>query len=100
MTQRQFAACKFRSSDTRTFTYHNDGEPVAPGDVVKVPDRSGDGWRRVEVVSITDKQPPFSTKGIIGKVELEPVGQDFLPDHHSQGEFVHTDELDQRRRRV
>lgn len=67
MPDRKFVACKFRSTDTRAFTYHYDGEePLAIGDIVKVPDRSGDGWKRVEVVSITDEEPSFPTKGIIG----------------------------------
>lgn len=72
---RQYAACKFRSTDTRTFTYHYDGEePLNPGDFVKVPDRSGEGWKRVEVVSIGDEAPSFPTKGIIGlyNPDLEP----------------------------
>lgn len=103
MSKRQYAACKFRSSDTRTFTYHNDGEPVAPGDAVKLPNRHGDGWTRGEVVSVTDQLPPFSTKGILGKIEPEPTAanaNDFQPDHRSGGEFVHADELDQRHRRI
>lgn len=69
----QFVACKFRSTDTRTYTYHNDGDPVAVGDQVKVADAKSDGWKRVEVVSITDEKPPFPTKPILGKVEEEPA---------------------------
>jgi uncharacterized membrane protein len=69
---RQFVACKFRSSDTRTYTYHNDGVPVAVGDQVKVADRSGDGWKRVEVAEIDVPEPTrFETKPILGKVEPE-----------------------------
>lgn len=73
---RQFVACKFRSTDTRSFTYHYDGaEPLTVGDLVKVPDRSGDGWKRVEVVSITDEAPSFPTKEILGlyNTDLEDV---------------------------
>lgn len=63
----KYVACKFRSTDTRAFTYHYEGEePLNVGDTVKVPDRSGDGWKRVEVVSISDEKPSFPTKGIIG----------------------------------
>lgn len=72
---RQYCACKFRSTDARSFTYHYDGdEPLEVGDYVKVPDRSGEGWKRVEIVSISDEEPAFPTKGIIGlyNPDLEP----------------------------
>lgn len=70
---RQFIACKFRPEDTRTYTYHHDGEPVSIGDMVKVPDNRSDGWKRVEVVSITDEMPKFPTKAILGLVEDRPT---------------------------
>jgi hypothetical protein len=66
---RQFAACKFRPDDRRTYTYHWDGEPLAPGDEVKVADRSGDGWTRVTVSTVTHRPPSFDTKPILGRVE-------------------------------
>lgn len=66
---RQYVAVKFRPTDTRTYTYHNDGDPVSPGDEVKIKDRRGDGWSRVTVAEITDEKPPFETKPIIGRVE-------------------------------
>lgn len=77
---RQFVACKFRIADTRTFTYANDGPPVADGDVVRVPDpRGGDGWKKVFVVSVTDEEPPYDCKPILGlHVEDEPAA-DALP---------------------
>lgn len=65
----QYVACKFRSGDARSYTYHNDGEPVSVGDTVKVEDRDGDGWKRVEVVSVSSQKPKFETKPILGKVE-------------------------------
>jgi len=73
----QYVACKFRISDTRTFTYKNDGEPVAEGDAVRVTDRSGDGWKKVFVVSVTDVDPclPFDLKPILGK-HVEPEAPD------------------------
>ena len=71
---RQFVAVKFRTSDTRTFTYTWDGEPLAEGDQVRVADRSGDGWKVVFVVSTTDEAPPFACKPILGRhVEEEPA---------------------------
>lgn len=67
---RQFIRCRFREGDTRTYTYHNDGEPVAVGDFVKVPDNRADGWKRVEVVDIDAQEPTgFATKGILGKAD-------------------------------
>ncbi len=54
---RQFVACTFRLGDSRSYTYHNDGEPVAIGDEVKVTDRDGVGWKRVHVVAIGDTPP-------------------------------------------
>lgn len=66
---RQFVAVKFRRGDKRTWTYHWDGEPVACGDVVKVPDRYGDGWQRATVHEITDEPPAFDTKALLGRVE-------------------------------
>jgi hypothetical protein len=74
MSDRQYLACKFRPEDSRTYTYANDGEPVAVGDAVKVPDNRSDGWKRVEVVEISDKAPPFACKSILGKVEPEADG--------------------------
>lgn len=68
----QFIACKFRPTDTRSFTYINDGEPVAVGNLVKVPDARSDGWKRVEVVAIDVPEPEFACKAIIGLWEPEP----------------------------
>lgn len=73
---RQFIAVTFRPGDRQTYTYHNDGEPVAVGDRVRVPDRSGDGWQAVTVASIDVPAPTkFETKAILGLVEVpaEPV---------------------------
>jgi hypothetical protein len=67
----QYVACRFRPADTRTYTYVNDGPAVAPGDFVKVADARSDGWKRVEVVSITEEAPPFACKPILGLVEDE-----------------------------
>lgn len=66
-TNRQYVACAFRPGDRRTYTYHNDGEPVAVGDEIKVADRNGDGRQRVTVMAIGDEKPKFETKPILGK---------------------------------
>lgn len=76
---RQFVVAKFRESDTRAYTYHNDGEPVAAGDVVRVTDRSGEGWKKVFVVSVNNETPPFATKPIIGR-HVEDVREDAFDD--------------------
>jgi hypothetical protein len=64
-----YVACKFRSNDSRSYTYEWSGEPLAPGDFVKVEDRSPGVFKRVEVVSISDTAPPFACKRILGKID-------------------------------
>lgn len=62
----QYIACTFRKGDSRSYTYHNDGPPVAVGDEVKVPDK-GDGWKRVYVSAVGVPKPTkFETKAILG----------------------------------
>lgn len=69
-----YVACKFRPEDSRSYTYEWDGEPLAKGDIVKVADRSGDGWKRVWVDTITDEAPSFPCKPILGiyNPDVEP----------------------------
>ena len=59
---RQYLACKFRTTDKRSYTYHNDGAPRAVGDEVEVETR--DGVKTVTVVSVSDQAPSFATKPI------------------------------------
>jgi hypothetical protein len=73
MAERQFVACKFRPGDRRAYTYHWDGEPHIPGEKVKAPDKSGNGWSAVVVESVSWANPPFATKAILGKVEEAPA---------------------------
>ncbi|NIJ18456.1 hypothetical protein FHS95_000125 [Sphingomonas naasensis] len=68
-----FVACKFRPEDSRSYTYEWTGEPLAPGDMVKVPDKSGDGWKAVTVASVTDEAPPFACKPILGRYNPDEV---------------------------
>jgi hypothetical protein len=71
---RQFVAVKFRSGDKRAWTYHWDGAPLACGELVRVPDRSGDGWQRATVHEIGAQPPAFITKAVLGRVaDLPPV---------------------------
>lgn len=88
-TSRQFIACKFRPTDAKSFTYHNDGPPVAVGDQVKVPARHGDGWTPVTVAAI-DVPPPtrFETKGILGKVEGADHDARILAKDDNRGKVV------------
>jgi len=67
---RQYVAIEFHRGG-RTYTYHHDGEAIVPGDEVKVPDRSGDGWSRVRVVEVDWIKPGFETKPILGRIEPE-----------------------------
>lgn len=64
MAERQYIACAFWEKATRTYTYHNEGEPVAVGDEVRVEVPEG-GWKRVIARSIVGK-PDFPTKPILG----------------------------------
>lgn len=69
-THRQFIAVKFRPNDAKSFTYHNDGDPVRVGDQVKVPAFRGDGWNAVTVTAIDVPKPTaFETKAILGVVD-------------------------------
>lgn len=61
-----YVQCKFRPEDTRTYTYEWGGEALKSGDIVKVPDNRSDGWKRVTVVSVSDKAPAFACKSILG----------------------------------
>lgn len=63
---RQYLIAKFSSADTRGYTYHNDGPPVAAGDRVLVAGR-GDKPRTVTVHEIGVPKPEgFETKAILG----------------------------------
>ena len=66
MADRQYLAVKFRPGDSRTFTYHWDGEPMAVGQEAKAPRKDGDGWSRVTVAAITTKPTAFETKALLG----------------------------------
>ncbi|CDO37623.1 hypothetical protein [Novosphingobium sp. KN65.2] len=78
---RQYVACKFRASDTRSYTYHYDGDDtLVPGDEVKVEDNRSDGWKRVYVCDVNDDAPPFDTKPILGKIDLPDGPNPLFPD--------------------
>lgn len=68
----QFVKCRFNPWNERSYTYANDGAPVAVGDMVKVPDaQDPDAWKRVEVVEIDCDEPTFACKPILGLVTGE-----------------------------
>lgn len=62
---RQFVAVLFKPWDRRSYTYHNDGEPVAIGDEVIV--ETAKGQSIVTVSALPTEVPSFPTKPIIGK---------------------------------
>lgn len=65
----QYVTCRFGPLDARRYTYLNLGEPLAPGDMVKVPDsRDPNAWKRVEVMDVDVPEPNFVCKAILGKV--------------------------------
>lgn len=79
----QFIKVRFGPLDSRRYTYRNDGEPVAVGDMVKVPDARLDGWKRVEVTDIDVEEPTqFLCKSILGKVTGEDVDAAIMAHQH------------------
>lgn len=77
MPNRQYVAVEFKQG-SRPYTYHNDGPPLAAGDVVLVPSRHG-GEQRATVVTVDGAEPPFETKPILEKIEdgglLNSIGE-------------------------
>lgn len=67
---RQYVAVRFRSWDSRTYTYHNDGAPVFAGDRVRV--ETARGVSVVTVESVDLMPPAFATKSIIGLAPEKP----------------------------
>lgn len=63
---RQFVAVQFSSGDRKSYTYHNDGRPVAKGDRVLVPTSRGQTSATVVRV-FSEPAPPFQTKAIAGQ---------------------------------
>jgi len=82
----QFIKCRFGPLDARRYTYLNAGDPVAIGDMVKVPDTRTDGWKRVEVTDIDVEEPTqFLCKSILGKVTGEDVDAAIMAHQHDAG---------------
>jgi len=66
----QFIAVSL-AAGKRTYTYHNDGEPVQIGDKVKLPaPRGEDGWIP-GIVEAVVSAPSFGTKPVIGIIETD-----------------------------
>lgn len=62
---RRYVAVRFKPQDSRTYTYHFDGEQLGAGDQVVVSTNRGPAT--VTVVSVSDEKPSFETRPIIGK---------------------------------
>ena len=71
---RQFISVKFRPDLPKSYVYHNEGDPLKVGDVVKVAARDGDGWQKATVVGVNLDAPSFATKPIIGLFVRGAVG--------------------------
>lgn len=71
-----YVAVRFNPNQSRTYTYRHDGdEPLEAGQMVRVPaPRDEDGWKAVEVESVTDEEPPFACKPILGLHTPEDEG--------------------------
>lgn len=68
---RQYLNCTFKPGG-KIYVYHNDGEPVLPGDEAKVPDPRGEpgDWLRVHVVEVLMNAPAFETRPILGRINV------------------------------
>lgn len=64
MAERQYVAVKFNPWDHRSYTYANDGPPVAEGDKVLV--TTAKGQATVDVVAVHYDKLSFATKPIDG----------------------------------
>ena len=63
----QYVAVKFSPVDSLSYVYHNDGAPLAVGDMATVASaRDPSQSKRVRVEAIVE-EPPFDTKPILGK---------------------------------
>lgn len=67
---RQYVAIEFHPADRRSYTYHNDGDPVSIGDRVVVETKKG--TQKVTVVGLPTAKPAFETKAILGRAGLVP----------------------------
>lgn len=65
---RRFVTVSFRCGG-RAYTYHAGDEPVAVGDVVKLPGKRDEGWTRGIVVDVDAPEPEFETRPILGIIE-------------------------------
>lgn len=71
---RQYVAVKFRETDLRSYTYANDGEPVAAGNRVLV--TTAKGQQKVTVIGVGYDEPPFACKPIDGLAPIAETGAD------------------------
>lgn len=80
---RQFVAVRFNADSKRIYTYHNDGPPVRPGQMVDV-----EGRPSLEVIEVTKEKPAFETKPILGLAKETPDKADgeadLPPKDHNQ----------------
>ena len=65
---RRFVTVSFRCGG-RAYTYHAGDEPVAVGDVVKLPGRQAEGWTRGIVEAVDVPEPTFETRPVLGIIE-------------------------------
>lgn len=70
-TRRQFVSVQFQPGDSRSYTYHHDGDPLSEGDRVVVETKKGRST--VTVLSVGADEPHFPTKPIIGRADGAPL---------------------------
>ena len=65
---RQYLRCTFKPGG-KIYVYHNDGEPVLPGQECKVADaRNPEAWSRIFVIDVMTEAPGFETRPILGPI--------------------------------
>lgn len=73
----KYVKCKFRETDTRTYTYTWAGaDTLTPGDKVQVAAPREERLITIIVVAVTDTAPPFKCKPIKGLAPPKPTTEE------------------------
>ena len=59
---REYVKCKYNLSDSKSYIFHNDGDPVFKGEVVEITGMYD--IKFVTVIEVSNDKPSFETKAI------------------------------------